>query len=645
MWKYVCLALLTLASTLHGQSACATCKGTGAVACKRCPLVHERADVLCSVAFACAQCRGANRVSCPKCHHASSDKSILARRSLVRNWLESRRNDLLKAAENEKGRLRAAMHCRTPNLDLVFAPAKIESGPSSDSHLLMHIYARRIEDTRRSFVETLGLKAADFPALPVYVKTVAWPAGRVLPSPRLYVLVQQRASDHRRVCPNATGLVHQGVGVKRLGDAMVYAMHHDVADLRDDAALHRNLAHNVVHLLLSNIVPTGWIGERGHGWLDGGLAHYFEARAGGGICANSCYHERAQAPLKFRRGKWLDAAKAMASDGTLPRIALVFGKDLADLTPEEHVVSFALVSYCISEHSGPHVGRLVREIKRGTAVTIALKNVFGFGVVELENKLRTWLVGKPVQLAASESARAPHVALYIYTRPFVRARHRNVIQKALARRAEAHTSGWRIEKGKPVIALGPVSGSGVRHWRKDKVVTSTGKAWPFAAVLEYEPTAGNQAFLDWFRRKRGSKDVGAWFLDPPGTYVMHINAETVCDQDSRYCYMAVVDTPTGDAITSNEFAVRGRVVDAKGNATRRGWWVRFGTSRRRSSRDWAAKLVPLVDWRIDGTQRGGGATTSARMKLPSRELAVWGTKTVFRFPSIPGGIRPCTPKK
>ncbi len=33
------------------------------------------------------------------------------------------------------------------------------------------------------------------------------------------------------------------------------------------------------------------------------------------------------------------------------------------------------------------------------------------------------------------------------------------------------------------------------------------------------------------------------------------------------------------------------------------------------------------------------------MKLPSRELAVWGTKTVFRFPSIPGGIRPCTPRK
>ena len=91
-------------------------------------------------------------------------------------------------------------------------------------------------------------------------------------------------------------ITHQGVGVKRLGGQLVYVLHHDPNYLSRDADLHRNLVHNLIHLLLSNVEPPGWLGERRGGWLDGGPAHYFESDAVDGMVRNSRYLERAQPP-------------------------------------------------------------------------------------------------------------------------------------------------------------------------------------------------------------------------------------------------------------------------------------------------------------------------------------------------------------
>jgi hypothetical protein len=190
-----------------------------------------------------------------------------------------------------------------------------------------------------------------------------------------------------------------------------------------------------------------------------------------------------------------------------------------------------------------------------------------------------------------------------------------------------------------VHRLGPVSGN-VRHWRGDRSHSKVGAAWPIAVVLEFAKGKGRRGFLDWFRRRRGSKDAGAWFLDPAGSYVEHINAETVCHEDQRSCYMAVVDTPTGAVIGSNEFAVRGRVLDTKGHSVSRGWWIRFFVNDKPAA-DWAEELVPLVMWRVETIRKKLGIKTTAVLLDPGRELAVFGASTVFRFPRIPVGIRPC----
>jgi hypothetical protein len=179
----------------------------------------------------------------------------------------------------------------------------------------------------------------------------------------------------------------------------------------------------------------------------------------------------------------------------------------------------------------------------------------------------------------------------------------------------------------------------VRHWKGQKSLKSIWAGWPFAAVLEF--SGEGRAYLDCFRRARGSRDPGAWSLDPGRGYVEHINAETVCQKDGDRSYMAVVDTPTGDLVGGSEFVLRGRVERKSGATASHGWWIRFDTPRNKSADRWRETLQPLVDWRANRLDRRGGVLSSAVLEPGSQDLAVWGTPTVFRFPQIPPGIEPC----
>ena len=212
------------------------------------------------------------------------------------------------------------------------------------------------------------------------------------------------------------------------------------------------------------------------------------------------------------------------------------------------------------------------------------------------------------------------------------------MRAALNRRAAEHTSGWRNVGGRPAIELGPVKGAAA-HWRGEKLIKAIGRAWPFVAVLEYDGEGKPQAFIDWFKRAKGNKHASAWTLDPLVDYANHINAEAVCGQDDEWCYMAVMDTPTGHVVGSFEFAIRARIRWADGRTVTKGWWTWCMASKSTPERDWYMEMVPLVDWRASGRK---GRRSCIPLDDPEHELAVWGTDMVFRFPRMPPGLRPCT---
>ena len=179
------------------------------------------------------------------------------------------------------------------------------------------------------------------------------------------------------------------------------------------------------------------------------------------------------------------------------------------------------------------------------------------------------------------------------------------------------------------------------HWQHGKIEKPMDRAWPFVAVLEYEGRGKPEAFVDWFRRDRGSRSDGAWVLDPSLGYAEHINKIAVCHQDERWCYMALVDTPTGRHVGGLEIVVRGRVRWADGRRVQKGWWLWLEAPDGKGPEVWRAPSTPLVDWRVTGTTDSLGIVATAPVADPDHELAVWGTDTVFRLPDVPATVMPC----
>jgi hypothetical protein len=231
---------------------------------------------------------------------------------------------------------------------------------------------------------------------------------------------------------------------------------------------------------------------------------------------------------------------------------------------------------------------------------------------------------------------APHAALHLYTKPLLRPRHAAIVAGALQQRAAAHTSGWENKGGKPVLAIGPVKGHAA-HWHGDTLVKDMDRVWPFVAVLEYDGAGKPVAFLDCFRRARGS--AANWILDPGTDYANHINKEVVHAQAGSLSLMAVPDTPTGDVIQAQEFCVRARV-DWGDGAVVRGWWFWFDAPVAKTAKEWRCVATPLVDWRVVKVTAKAGVVETAPLGNRARELAVWGTDTVFTFPEMPAGLDP-----
>lgn len=254
----------------------------------------------------------------------------------------------------------------------------------------------------------------------------------------------------------------------------------------------------------------------------------------------------------------------------------------------------------------------------------------------------TWLLAAETAASAGRRVAPPrHAALHVYSRPLVRPRHAAVLGRALARRAEVHTSGWAEgTDGLPILAVGPVHERGA-HWHGTKKVKPMRPVWPFAAVLEFDGRGKGVAYVDWFRRARGSTSPGGWLLDPNLGYVDHINAEVVCDRDERWHYLALVDTPTGGHVGGSELVVRARVDWADGTSVRKGWWLWFDAPDDRPPDTWTAPQIPLVDWRVVGETPRLGIVATAPVEDRERELSPWGTKEVFRFPAMPPGLQPC----
>ena len=389
-------------------------------------------------------------------------------------------------------------------------------------------------------------------------------------------------------------------------------------------------------------------------WLAHGLAHLLVARAGE-PCDTFLVRGGLFAPVRCHAGQFEAAAAGMARDGTLPALSALLQTAGDDLDFDQLATATAFVAWLErtghEAQTGPAavrrslLQRLVDALRAGDPAAAALPALFGVDLAEIERRFRSDLVAAAGDAGSKGKAKSagprpthPHAAIFVYGREPVPARHRKVVAAALAARAGSLTSAFRTVDGAPLLQLGPVD-HGVNFWRRGRMGKAIDQAWPFVVVLEYALDGRPEAFLDCFRRAAGSPGDGGWMLDPNLDFVLHHNAQIATDQDERFGYLAIPDTPTGTHVGGTEFVHRGRIRWADGRQAHLGVATRLAPVRTGPAERWAFEQRWLVDWCVTEWSRASGAVACGPLDDPTRQLAIWGTARVLDFPEIPPGMR------
>jgi hypothetical protein len=364
------VALVALFAAQHLAQAqgrpCKTCKGTGLVTCEEHgheDLTSEEEVLYCSVVDGCAVCGGTGRLACPDCDAGKSRSAELAQR---REQIGRSREDL---APLDKTMGRPLRKAESAHFMLVWdmIGMKVDKKRLSE-HQMLHLTLRRLEALYADYVKLFGLTDAAF-------------------TKKSRVFVWQLPADHERGSTAFCGL-YAPRGTKLMGIDPTYSVCASMSYFRGDEQLYRNLVHCVVHLLFSHEKPSMWVGNVKGGWIEEGLAHFFEDRVFG-ICDNFCFEEQNTNP-DFKGGKFKSALRKLVEQGLMPPIAGAIHDNTTQLETPEHALVLAMVDYLI--HIDPLKFETLGEKMRARVdVREALKDVYDLSILDFESRLQAWV--------------------------------------------------------------------------------------------------------------------------------------------------------------------------------------------------------------------------------------------------------------
>lgn len=356
------VAVLSMILPLSGE--CTTCKGEGVLPCTR----HRRRDaemeagvLYCSVVSSCRDCRGLLVRDCPRCDAGDRDiERRLARRAPIE--AEAR-----EAWERFGHRFPVG---RSEHFLLFWdGDAVTADGRRRNEHSALHLYLERLEGMMDEFCEATGATEDDFSTV-------------------FHVMVWKSARDNRKASEIYTNQPNPNVtGTKRMGAVGIYTVHIDPAYVDPDesasADLHRAIRHNVAHLLLANCWDGRWPGQLGGGWVDAGLAHWFEDRLDR-RCTYFCYREQ-DTVASFKGGWWRAPVRKMIRRRDRPSFPEVASKNTTELTLEEHALAWSYVEFLISRDP-EGFGAICRSIKAGKGWRDVMRERFGWTPFQFEEE-------------------------------------------------------------------------------------------------------------------------------------------------------------------------------------------------------------------------------------------------------------------
>jgi len=318
----------------------------------------------CSVVQDCEACAGIGYVDCEKCENEPAQEELERRRAEARKWHEE-----LAMLDEPLGR--ELRKTAGENFTLVWEMEGMKVGRERlDAHQMLHLTIDRLEALWDDYVATMGCDEEEL-------------GGRPL------VMVWHLLDDHRRASSAFAGLTGDG-GVRFLSHEPVYSVDGSRRNFRDDEQLHRDLVHNATHLLFTLQDPVYWVGNQKGGWIDEGLAHYFEEQLHG-LCTTFCYEEVLTGPIGYKGGEFKLAMRKLVDKGEAPPLAGLFQRNVDELSGPEHAAALAVVDYLIHLDAAKfnRVGKLMR---RKLSTRDALKEAFGLSPLVLEPRLFEWVL-------------------------------------------------------------------------------------------------------------------------------------------------------------------------------------------------------------------------------------------------------------
>ena len=231
---------------------CLNCKTTGQEPCP--DKVHKKVDCeleanarYCSMVFDCETCAGVGFIDCTECERPDVEGELATKAEGLPAILKK----VLEYDEEMGFELHTIV---SDNFELVWEIESMKVGRKKlDQHELMHLWVDRLEELREDYVTTLKVKEGSFRQR---IRVFVW------------WLPKDQKDGSLRFCQQGNE-----EGVKLLGLNPTYSLCGNKKNHKNDESLHRNIVHNVAHLLLSHQDPMDWIGNKKGGWADAGLAH------------------------------------------------------------------------------------------------------------------------------------------------------------------------------------------------------------------------------------------------------------------------------------------------------------------------------------------------------------------------------------
>lgn len=349
-----------------GFVRCVACRNEGRLPCSK----HDKSEMhledavqWCSHVAGCEECGGTGWLDCADCENPKWPDVLAQKRAQQGNGK--------KLSDPQDAEMKRPLNkVITPHFVLVWEVDELKVDKRTvRMHELTHLYATRMERLFDDYCKVLDVKPREF-------------------RQRLAVFVWNKADDQSEGSVRFAGQ-HSPRGVKLLGGSAVYSVLGARQSFRDDETLHRNLVHNVAHLILSHQQPSQWLGNIKGGWADEGLAHWFEERYFG-VCDNYCYEEQ-NTNVGFKGGKWKPAVRRMVAENDAPTLADVLQHNTDGLSLPMHAVAFSFVDYLLATDA-PKTNLVWRDMRARAASRDALQKHFGASVLALEERWKAWVL-------------------------------------------------------------------------------------------------------------------------------------------------------------------------------------------------------------------------------------------------------------